>query len=208
MSAALRLAPFAPGDGEAAIRILHAAFRDDPCLRHCFVAEAPGYDDRLLGYCEVGHAWHLEAGQGLQLAHRGAEPVGVAYYGLPDSPPDADAGSRLYTALLERCGEEAVARFRAYNRLVDEAAPEGAWASLALLAVSPSCQGQGVGSALLRGLLEACSQQFDCEGLLLDTSTDRNVAFYERHGFEQLARVAVADGLIEHVMGWRAARFR
>jgi ribosomal protein S18 acetylase RimI-like enzyme len=50
------------------------------------------------------------------------------------------------------------------------------------VAVAPEAQGRGIGSALLRALLA----RWDAAGggaLALDTQRERNVPFYERHGF-------------------------
>jgi ribosomal protein S18 acetylase RimI-like enzyme len=53
---------------------------------------------------------------------------------------------------------------------------------LALLGVDPSCQSQGLGTALLGAGLERADR--DGLGAYLETSNSRNVALYERHGFE------------------------
>lgn len=52
---------------------------------------------------------------------------------------------------------------------------------LSTLGVSPEAQGQGVGSNLLAPMLERC----DTEGVpaYLESSKERNIAFYARHGF-------------------------
>lgn len=51
-----------------------------------------------------------------------------------------------------------------------------------LLAVDPTRQGTGIGSALLReGLARADAAGVPC---ILETGTERNVRFYQRHGFE------------------------
>ncbi|MBC7770196.1 MAG: GNAT family N-acetyltransferase [Phycisphaerales bacterium] len=59
--------------------------------------------------------------------------------------------------------------------------PQAPHAHLVFLGVSPRAQGRGVGSALLKATLEPC----DAQGRIayLETSTPRNVALYQRHGF-------------------------
>jgi GNAT superfamily N-acetyltransferase len=51
-----------------------------------------------------------------------------------------------------------------------------------LLGVEPSCQGQGIGSALIRPVMERA----DAEGFLcyLDTEEPRAVRLCQKHGFE------------------------
>jgi predicted N-acetyltransferase YhbS len=64
---------------------------------------------------------------------------------------------------------------------VDRAHPREPHYYLASLGVAPEAQGNGVGSRLLGPMLERC----DREGVpaYLESSRDRNVPFYERHGF-------------------------
>ncbi|MGE0741363.1 MAG: N-acetyltransferase family protein [Hyphomonadaceae bacterium] len=60
--------------------------------------------------------------------------------------------------------------------------PHAPHAHLVFLGVSPSAQGRGVGSAILKATLAPVDQA----GLIafLETTTERNVALYRRHGFE------------------------
>jgi ribosomal protein S18 acetylase RimI-like enzyme len=52
---------------------------------------------------------------------------------------------------------------------------------LAVLGVEPELQGKGFGAALMQPVLNRC----DAEGIpaYLESSKERNIAFYERHGF-------------------------
>jgi ribosomal protein S18 acetylase RimI-like enzyme len=64
---------------------------------------------------------------------------------------------------------------------------------LASLGTAVDRQGQGVGSALMRPVLDHC----DAEGLpaYLESSKERNVPFYRRHGFEVVDEVVLpGDG--------------
>src|ERR1700722_12278585 len=62
---------------------------------------------------------------------------------------------------------------------------------LATLGTAVEQQGKGVGSALMRPVLEHC----DAEGLpcYLESSKERNVPFYRRHGFEVVEEVSLPD---------------
>ena len=62
---------------------------------------------------------------------------------------------------------------------------------LALLGVVPDHQGTGIGSALLRSVLDRA----DREGTpaYLEATSDRNRALYERHGFVALRQLQVLD---------------
>jgi ribosomal protein S18 acetylase RimI-like enzyme len=63
---------------------------------------------------------------------------------------------------------------------------------LPVLGTAPEHQGRGFGSALLAPVLGRC----DAEGVpaYLESSKERNLAFYRRHGFEVTATIRVPDG--------------
>lgn len=70
-------------------------------------------------------------------------------------------------------------------------APEPHW-YLGIVAVDPALQGRGLGSALVKeGLMQA--DQADCPSYL-ETSEQRNLAFYERHGFVVVETATLGDG--------------
>lgn len=70
-------------------------------------------------------------------------------------------------------------------------APEPHW-YLAGLGVAPEFQGQGLGSALVRPVLErADRERAPC---YLETSAERNLPFYERLGFEVVEATHVGKG--------------
>lgn len=74
---------------------------------------------------------------------------------------------------------------------------------LGLLATDPGHQGQGIGSSLILTMLSRA----DGEGLpaYLETSKERNVAFYGRHGFEVVDQFTINDSPPMWLM-WREPR--
>ncbi len=52
---------------------------------------------------------------------------------------------------------------------------------LAILGTDPSAQGRGLGSAMMRPVLEECDR--DGIGAYLESSKEQNLAYYARHGF-------------------------
>jgi ribosomal protein S18 acetylase RimI-like enzyme len=52
---------------------------------------------------------------------------------------------------------------------------------LSLLGTAPAARGQGLGSAVLRPVLERCDAE--AVGIYLESSKERNIDFYARHGF-------------------------
>lgn len=69
---------------------------------------------------------------------------------------------------------------------------------LHLIAATDAARGGGLGTILLRRVLDVC----DAEGIpaYLEASTLRSAALYERHGFETIARVEFAPGVVLHPM--------
>lgn len=66
-------------------------------------------------------------------------------------------------------------------QLHSQITPEPHW-YLAMLGVSPECQGQGIGGKLLQPVLQAADRSnIPC---YLEGSSTANVRFYQRHGFE------------------------
>ncbi len=74
---------------------------------------------------------------------------------------------------------------------------------LAILGVEPAAQGEGLGSRLLQPMLDRC----DREGVpaYLESSKERNLDFYARHGFRVTGEVRLALGPTLWFM-WRDPR--
>ncbi|HEX3510004.1 MAG TPA: GNAT family N-acetyltransferase [Solirubrobacteraceae bacterium] len=63
---------------------------------------------------------------------------------------------------------------------------------LAVLGTDPARQGQGLGSRLLAPVLQRCDE--DGVGAFLESSKERNIAFYSRHGFRVVEEVRLFSG--------------
>jgi len=63
---------------------------------------------------------------------------------------------------------------------------------LAILGTRPDHQGKGIGSALLRPVLAKCDEEG--VGAYLESSKERNIAFYARHGFEVTGEIHLPKG--------------
>lgn len=115
----------------------------------------------------------------------GASPLGAAIWLAPgvkafDHTPLQQV--MMLPLLMRIAGISGMERGRALGGKLASYHPQQPHAHLVFLGVSPTAQGSGVGSALLKETLALCDQQ----GLLayLECSTPRNVALYQRHGFE------------------------
>jgi GNAT superfamily N-acetyltransferase len=74
---------------------------------------------------------------------------------------------------------------------------------LAVLGTDPSSQGQGLGSAVLGPVLERCDA--DGIGAYLESSKERNIDFYARHGFKVTRELRLPRGPTMWAM-WRDSR--
>lgn len=86
---------------------------------------------------------------------------------------------------------------------VDDRHPEAPHWYLSILGTEPARQGEGIGSAVLRPVLESCDA--DEIPAYLESSKERNLAFYARHGFRVTGEVRLPDGPTMWLM-WRDPR--
>jgi GNAT superfamily N-acetyltransferase len=125
----------------------------------------------------------------------GDPPEGIAMW-RPPAAREAPVGAVLWAGLAPlalRLGRTARRRFgqtlAASRELRALAGADAAW-TLEGLAVEPAAQGSGVGGRLLAyGLDRAAASP-----CYLDTSLERNVAYYEDRGFHVVGSRRVADG--------------
>lgn len=140
---------------------------------------------------KYGHVDVVDQGVGQGLA------AAVWFDRTTEVPEPDDYDSRLEAA----CGD-AADRFRTLDGLFEENHPEEPHQHLALLAVEPSRQGRGLGSALLRhhhATLDAAGTP-----AYLEASSPDSRDLYLRHGYELRDAFALPDGTKFWPM-WRPA---
>lgn len=81
--------------------------------------------------------------------------------------------------------------------------PKGAYAQLVVLGVAENARGRGLASELLRSVLAECD--VESTPVYLETSNDRNLPLYARHGFEVIDALSLPKGPPVWFM-WRAPR--
>ncbi|WP_085944873.1 GNAT family N-acetyltransferase [Actinoalloteichus spitiensis] len=180
--------PAVDGDVPAIGRVLASAFSDYPFLRHTIAA-----DD---------HAERVRRGQELMVrriglphgrvwvAEDGGNVVGAAAWTTPDTDLEAAFGP-VAAEVGELAGDRAGIAAAVEEALAPYRPAEPAW-FLATIGIDPSRQGRGVGGALLRPGLVAAEEAGSVA--FLETSDERNVRFYQRHGFRVVAEVELPAG--------------
>jgi ribosomal protein S18 acetylase RimI-like enzyme len=103
-------------------------------------------------------------------------------------PPGVESdGERLLAIMTEQTPQSRMGEMDAlFARMEEFHLTEPHW-YLPLIAADPARQGQGLGSALM----EAAIARIDADGLpaYLESSTPRNVPFYQRFGFESIGEI-------------------
>ena len=132
-----------------------------------------------------------------------AESSGAALWALPDRwklslRETLDMMARISVGV----GRRTVRGLRGLS-LIEERHPHEPHYYLAVLGVDPSAQGGGLGSALMAPVLRSCDE--DGIAAYLESSKERNIAFYARHGFRVIEEVRMPKGPPIWLM-WRDPR--
>ncbi len=185
----------------SAVRTLSRAFAFDPFFARVF----PDPTTR-----EAAVLWYFEATTRACIALGGADammnldgPTGVALW-IPTNGeivPEIVRASNL-DRRADVFGRDAEARYQSlvgpFGDLHRLTMPD-AHRYLTILGVDPDHQGRGVGGAVLAPGLAAADR--DGIACYTETTLDRNVPFYERHGF-----TVVESGIVDSVPFWTFRR--
>jgi ribosomal protein S18 acetylase RimI-like enzyme len=132
------------------------------------------------------------------------EPVATAVWVPPGCQPTGDAADQLVARLVEAAAEHAD-RLLAALELMEEHHPLEAHDYLFFLATRPEWQSRGLGSALMREVLDRRDQ--DGTPAYLEATSLDNQRLYLRHGFEVTGEIVLPDGPSMWPM-WREPRGR
>lgn len=176
--------------------MLARAFEDDPIYLWSFGESNAPWSRRFF-------KWQLRRLQPQQATWTTADRSGAAVWALPDQWRESTAELLRLVLITTPAIRRRLRTVVSGLTLIDERHPAEPHMYLALLGVDPHLQGRGIGSALLRPGLRHC----DREGIpaYLETSKERNLDFYARHGFADRDRVAVPGGPVVWTL-WREPR--
>ena len=180
------------GDRRALSAVLARAFHEDPVAR--FAYPRPAQRPKLLRRYARGRLRTLLPEE---LVFCDAAPHGAALW----APPDrwrVEPAELLRNGLFRRLPLMALG-----GAAVERAHPSQPHYYLSMLGVEPAAQGRGLGSRLLRPMLD----RMDGEGVpgYLESSSPRNIDFYARHGFRVTGEVKLPRGPVLWLM-WRDPR--
>ena len=167
----------APADQQPVARMLARAFDDDPLAVYIFPAQRVRAQGLYSFFAVQLRHMFLAAGQ----SYVSEDLASAALWVPPGRGPIGPAAALRLLPLVRHTGLRTVRTLRLLAA-VDARHPRVPHWYLGVLGTDPPRQGQGLGSAVVGPVLERC----DAEGLpaYLESSKERNVPFYRRHGFE------------------------
>ena len=168
-------------DEDALISVTILAFSNDPAGRRL-------YPDPLQYLRFFPEFVRLYGGPAFD--HASAHCVGGGRGAALWLPPGIHADEVALDSLLERTLADAdkLELFEVYSLMKQHRPTEPHW-FLPLIGVDPSCRGQGLGTALMQHGLLACDR--DGKLAYLDSTNPSNIPFYERFGFELVAKIEI-----------------
>lgn len=180
-----RARPAEPEDLPLALRTLTRAFADYAFTRHVIAEE--GHADRIARFQELfltrvgmpyGRVWVADGGRA------------VSVWTTPEHDP-TPGFAEIGPLLGELAGDRAP-HFESAEQALEPYRPKAPAWFLGTVGVDPESQGRGLGGLVVRAGLDAAGAAG--HPAFLETSTERNVAFYERLGFAVTGTVDLPDG--------------
>jgi GNAT superfamily N-acetyltransferase len=169
--------PATDADAPAMVEMLARAFYDDPVFRWLFPDDAKRlvqskryFEGRARILLRQGECYTVDGSEAAAMWARPGE--------WHDPPIDV---LRQFVHLVPALGRR-IPRSLAGLRVIEERHPRAPHWYLSVLGTEPDRQGQGLGSAVMQPVLEECDR-LEIPAYL-ETGTERNVAFYTRHGFK------------------------
>jgi len=170
-------------DTERCLALLTLSFGGDPATRWTW----PDPHQYLEAFPRFARAFG-GAAVGLGTAHYYEGFAGVALWLPPGATPDEESLMNVFQETVDDDRRDTV--FSVMEQMETYHPTEPHW-HLPLIGVDPARQGRGIGSVLQRHVLDICDRE---ESLAyLEATSAKSVTFYERHGFEPLGSIQVAD---------------
>lgn len=186
-------------DVDGLCRLLATVFDDDPVTTWIF----PDAGRRAKGL-SVWFRLQIERGQlPFGGVYTNADMTGAAVWAPPGRPMATGWRGVATVVPVAPYVLGTLRRTLAFLTAVEKAHPHEPHWYLATLGTRPDVQGRGIGGSLLAPVLARC----DAEGTpaYLESSKERNVPFYRRHGFEVVDEVLAAGSPPVWTM-WREPR--
>ncbi|GAB5451591.1 MAG: GNAT family N-acetyltransferase [Halioglobus sp.] len=189
---------FTPVDSaneERTIEILAECFADDPVMNW-----SCNHPSTLVPFFEIT----LEPFLQHNLSYLDKEERGAAVWLGPNQKLQWSYRPSNVWKMLSLGGMKGVYRMARSGMVTEKYHPSEPHYYLFAIGALPSARGQGVGSSLISHVLRRC----DDEGMpaYLENSKERNLGFYQGHGFEVMREIRFAKSAPPLWLMWRKPR--
>lgn len=171
--------------------ILGDGFRNDPCVNWVVPGSSQNKTSVVSWFAGLTRHLYLPHGE----VYFTAAKDGAALWLPPGVSTSALPLLRLPCVLWPvflAAGLGGLRRSFVMSQTMERGHPSGPHFYLHAIGVRQSSQGRGVGSSLLRPVLERCDRER--KPAYLESSNERNLPLYERHGFRVVSEVHLPDG--------------
>jgi ribosomal protein S18 acetylase RimI-like enzyme len=167
---------------------LARAFADDPVMAWLFGEDAGRRGARLRRFFGYEARRHRRRGEVLTTPDR----AGASFWSPPDNWRTSTADLlRAMPFIGMAVGPRLPRAVRGFE-LIEAAHPRAPHWYLAVVGTDPAAQGKGVGTRLLRPVLDRCDHAG--LGAYLESSKERNIPYYQRFGFMVTGEIRLPDG--------------
>lgn len=177
----------AEADRPRAIEALARAFYDDPCFAWIFPDDGRRARQLERGFAFFGRKYWFRGGE----SYATGSVAGAALWMAPETwRLSSLAQLAMLPGMVRAVGARSMPRLLRFLSVADKKHPHDTHFYLPVIGVVPEWQGKGIGTALLKPVLDRC----DREGVpaYLEASSARNRACYERNGFVVKEEVRMA----------------
>jgi GNAT superfamily N-acetyltransferase len=178
-------------DVTSAADCLAAAFADDPQMSFFF--DLPHRLELVTEFFSILMAARVALGMPVLLL-KGEGRILGAVMGYNAQPPEWLPAHQERWALLQQRQASMASRFERADAISEKYKPQEPHFYLGVLGVHPSMQGKGAGRALIKAYCDLAERDHVSAGTFLETAQRKNLAFYERCGFQLLGQGELAPG--------------
>lgn len=187
----------------AVANTLASAFDRDPLTRWTMGADAGESIEPRLRIL-FGALTRLELGRDDHLMFTSDDFGGAAVWKRPNAWKGSTVDMLRTAPAMVRSLRTKTPRMIGSLNAIEKVHPTQEHYYLEVLGISQEMQGKGIGSAMIRPMLDRC----DSEGMpaYLESSNPQNIAFYVRHGFVATGEIVVGKGAPTVTAMWRDPR--
>lgn len=199
MIATIEIRPLENAELEQACTLLVESFMHDPTMEWMLQKNIDGFNERVKIHMDLAHQFFIEAKMPVIGALVNGDLRGVLYGGAVDNAHMQEADRQFKVKIKSYFTGTVLKRIMEYEESIgDEILPNSYF--LALVAVAKHARGRGIGSALVKHVINMCKENNSIEHIMLDTANIRNIDLYERLGFKSIAVKAFDENFCQTVM--------